>query len=98
MAAGFPLSIYLVDAMAEHSLYLYDARSAEEVGPIESTGLDVFFPPSVAGWTDTLDCREAPYTERSIGENCAFALHVNKKYILVEESQIAQENPSLESS
>lgn len=82
--------------MAQQSLYIYNARTAQQSGTAQSTGLDVFFPPSIAGWTDVLDCREEPYTERSIAENCAFALHVNKKFILVAESQIKQENPSLE--
>lgn len=82
--------------MAQHSLHLFDCRTAKEFGQVESTGLDVYFPPEVAGWTDVLDCREAPYTERSIAENCTYALHVHKKYILVEEAQIAQENPPLD--
>lgn len=82
--------------MATHALHLFDARTTEEVGVVESTGLDVYFPPQVGGWSDVLDCREGAYLERSIAENCAFALHVHKKYILVEAGQIAQENPSLE--
>ncbi len=82
--------------MSQESLFLYDARTAEQVAPIEQSGLDVYFPPQVAGWTDVLDCREEPYTERSIAENCTFAQRVHKKYILVHESQIAQETPPLE--
>ena len=83
--------------MSDESLYLYDARTADEVTTVERSGLDVFFPASIAGWTDVLDCREEPYTERSIAENCAFAQRVHKKYILVDQSQIAQESPALES-
>lgn len=82
--------------MANHTLHLFDAHTTEDLGQVESTGLDVYFPPQVGGWADVLDCREKPYTEQSIAENCSFALHVHKKYILVEASQIAQENPSLE--
>ncbi len=82
--------------MAKQSLYLYDAHNAEQLSPIERSGLDVFFPPEIAGWTDVLDCREEPYTEQSIAENCAYALRVHKKYILVGESQIAQETPQLD--
>lgn len=82
--------------MSQQSLYLFNARTAQQAGTAQSTGLDVYFPPSIAGWTDVLDCREEPYTERSIAENCAFAVHVNKKYILVAKSQIKQENPSLD--
>ena len=79
--------------MSDHSLHLFDARTNEEVGIVESTGLDVFFPPEVGGWSNVLDCREEPYTETSIAENCKYALRVHKKYILVEGSQIAQEKP-----
>ncbi|RAL20948.1 hypothetical protein DL240_14845 [Lujinxingia litoralis] len=81
--------------MEKQPLYLYEAQNAAQVGPVENTGLDVYFPDHVAGWTDVLDCREEPYTERSIAENCAFALHVHKKFILVGASQIAQESPAL---
>lgn len=82
--------------MADSSLYLYDASTGEQLDTVERSGLDVFFPPQVAGWTDVLDCREAPYTEQSIADNCAYALRVHKKFILVEGSQIAQETPPLE--
>ena len=82
--------------MAESSLYLYDAKTAEEVGTVEQSGLDVFFPAHVGGWTDVLDCREEPYTDQTIAENCAYARRVHKNYILVHESQIAQETPPLE--
>lgn len=82
--------------MSNESLYLYDAKTAEQAGAVEKSGLDVYFPPDVAGWTDVLDCREEPYTEQSIAENCAYAKRVNKKYILVHESQIAQETPPVD--
>lgn len=79
--------------MAKHELLLFDASTTDEAGQAQSTGLDVYFPDHVAGWPDVLDCREAPYTERTISENCAFARRVHKKYILVEASQLAQEKP-----
>ena len=82
--------------MADPSLYLYDAATAEEVGTAEKSGLDIYFPAHIAGWTDVLDCREEPYTEQSIAKNCAYALRVHKKYILVHQSQIAQETPPTE--
>lgn len=82
--------------MSEQKLYLYDATTAEEAGTAEKAGLDVFFPSHVAGWTDVLDCREKPYTEQSVDENCAYAQRVHKKYILVDESQLARETPPLE--
>jgi hypothetical protein len=79
-----------------HSLLLFDAATAEDAGPVSSVGLDVFFPEHVAGWTDVLDCREPPYTEKSIADNCAFARRVHKKFILVEASQVAHEHPSID--
>ncbi len=82
--------------MSEQELYLYKAKTAEQSGTAEKAGLDVYFPSDVAGWTDVLDCREEPYTEQSIAENCAYARRVHKKYILVEESQIAQETPPVD--
>jgi hypothetical protein len=82
--------------MASHDLLLFDASDGTEAGPVTSAGLDVFFPDHVAGWTDVLDCREGSYTSKSIAENCAFARRVNKKYILVEAEQVAQETPGLE--
>ena len=82
--------------MSNTSLFLFDAKSAEESGSAEKSGLDVYFPPHIAGWTDVLDCREEPYTDQSIAENCAYAKRVNKKYILVDESQIAQETPPVD--
>ena len=82
--------------MSDQTLYLYKAETAEEVATAEKSGLDVHFPPEIAGWTDVLDCREEPYTEQSIAENCAYAQQVHKKYILVEESQLAQETPPVD--
>lgn len=79
--------------MAQEKLYLYETQTCTQHGHAEFVGLDVFFPPTVAGWTDVLDCREEPYTERSLEENCAYALHVRKKYILVSASQVAQQTP-----
>lgn len=69
-------------------LYLYDTATVSQAHKAEQTGLDVFFPPGI-GWTEVLDCRIAPYTGKSIEENCAFASHVRKSYILVTEDQVA---------
>ncbi len=82
--------------MSDQKLYLYHAETGQEAGEAEKSGLDVFFPSNIAGWTDVLDCREEPYTEQSLAENCAYAQRVHKKYILVNESQIAQETPPLD--
>ncbi len=82
--------------MSQPKLHLFDAKSAQEKGTVSQSGLDVHFPADVAGWTDVLDCREEPYTEQSIAENCAYAVRVHKKYILVEPEQVAQETPPVD--
>ena len=82
--------------MADDVLYLYRSSTGDEAGEAEKSGLDVYFPSGIDGWTDVLDCREEPYTEQSIAENCAYAQRVHKKYILVHESQIAQETPPVD--
>ncbi|MBA2662821.1 MAG: hypothetical protein H0U74_11030 [Bradymonadaceae bacterium] len=84
--------------MSREQLYLYETTSCTQRAKAQATGLDVYFPPEIAGWTDVLDCREAPYTERSLEENCAYALHVRKRFILVSHSQIAQETPPTQAS
>lgn len=75
-------------------LFLYTAISEHDPeGPTrlderpQVDGLDVYFPDGVDGWTDVLDCRVEPYTEKSIRENSTFAHHVHKKYILVSAAQ-----------
>lgn len=82
--------------MSDQTFYLYDADTAQEAGTAEKSGLDMYFPSDVAGWTDVLDCRDEPYTDQSIAENCTFAQRVHKNYILVDESQIAQETPAVD--
>ena len=82
--------------MSDDALYLYDAQTGQQVGTAERTGLDVYFPAGIAGWTDVLDCREEPYTENSIAKNCAFAQRVHKKFILIHQSQLDEETPPLE--
>lgn len=82
--------------MAEPNLYLYDATTAEQATTADSSGMDVYFPDDIDGWTDVLDCRHPPYTGQSIAENCTFAKRVNKKYILVDDSQIAHETPPVD--
>lgn len=74
-------------------LYLYETESCTRFAEVESEGLDVFFPSAVNGWTDVLDCRISPYDSQSLEENCDYAQHVRKFYILVTESQVAQSTP-----
>lgn len=76
---------------SHNQLFLYDAFSEEKLTQIEAQGLDVFFPDYIRGWSDVLDCRAEPYPSKSIHENCHFAQHVHKNYILVSASQIAKE-------
>ena len=80
--------------MSKQKVYLYETDSCRQYASVQVVGLDIYFPSRVAGWTDVLDCREEPYTERSLAENCSYAVHVRKKYILVGEAQIAQETPT----
>lgn len=66
--------------------FLFDSTSVEEIAEVTSSGLDVYFPEGI-GWPEVLDCRIPPYTEKSIEENCHFADHVRKPYILVTADQ-----------
>ena len=69
-------------------LSVYDTHSKERAGSAHASGLDVSFPDGVRGWPDVLDCRVEPYRSRSIDENCAFATHVHKPFILIDESAL----------
>mgnify|MGYP006279624879 CR=1 FL=1 len=69
-------------------LIIIDTDTHREVGEAFADGQDVSFPPFVAGWTDVLDCRHPPYTDKTIDENCELAHHVRKPLILVEPSQL----------
>ncbi|MFU8803097.1 MAG: hypothetical protein ACNA8W_04730 [Bradymonadaceae bacterium] len=82
--------------MSREKLYLFETDSCSQYASVQAVGLDIHFPPEIGGWTDVLDCREEPYTERSLAENCAYAIHVRKKYIVVAESQLSQESPALD--
>ena len=75
------------------TFFLYDTETHDRVAEVESEGLDLFFPDFVDGWTDVLDCRITPYTSKSIEENCHFAEHVRKPYILVSANQAEAEKP-----
>lgn len=72
----------------EDALLLYETESCEKVGEAEETDQDIVFPDFVDGWPDVLDCRHPPYTDQSLDENCDFAVHVRKPYILVDASQV----------
>lgn len=75
------------------TFFLYDSETHDRVAEVDSEGLDLFFPEFVDGWTDVLDCRIAPYSSKSIEENCDFAEHVRKPYILVSPNQAEAEKP-----
>lgn len=75
---------------AATKLYLYETRTCRQFAEVEADGLDVFFPQSVRGWPDVLDCRIAPYDDRTLEENCEYAAHVRKFYILIREDQLPQ--------
>lgn len=80
--------------MATSKLFLYDTEDCSRFCEVSGRGSDVTFPHTVHAWTDVLDCRHEPYTDKSLAENCDLALHVRKKYILVGEAQISKENPT----
>lgn len=77
--------------MVKDQLHLYRASNHQHVGSVATRGLDVIFGPDILGWTDVLDCRMDPYKSRTIAENCDYATHVRKLYILVGAAQVAQE-------
>lgn len=80
--------------MADQKLFLYSTDDCTRFDQAEIQGNDVVFPPTVNGWTDVLDCRHEPYDEKTLEENCDIAVHVRKKYILVDEDQVSIENPT----
>jgi hypothetical protein len=82
------------ETMAGSKLYLYTTEDCARFGEARGRGGDVEFPPGVHDWTDVLDCRHAPYTDKSLAENCEIAHHVRKHYILVGEEQISKETPT----
>lgn len=77
------------------ALLLFDTTSTDQVAEVEQEGLDVFFPPGIT-WSDVLDCRIPPYDDRSVEENCEYALHVRKWYILVTAENVSRSTPQLD--
>lgn len=63
-------------------LVLVEVGTMQEFQDVTSAGLDVNFPAGIC-WSDVLDCRIAPYAERTVEENCDFADHVHKTFILI---------------
>jgi hypothetical protein len=49
------------------------------------------FPEFVDDWTDVLDCRSKPYTDRDIETNCELARGVRKAYILVGKKYLSEQ-------
>ncbi len=80
-------------AASDAKLFLYDTATVSQFAEVESEGLDVFFPESVRGWSDVLDCRIPPYTERTLEELCEYAFEVRKFYVLVTEDQVTSSAP-----
>jgi hypothetical protein len=68
--------------------FLIHVEEGTEIGPLKGSKGDMEFPIEVRGWSDVLDCRHTPYTEKTLTELRYFAHHVNKSYILVPESTI----------
>ena len=78
--------------MADSTFYLFDTETYAQVETATGHGGDVDFPASIGGWTEVLDCRHTPYTEKTIEENCNIARHVRKKYILINQAQLPAEH------
>jgi len=72
-------------------LLLFDSETAERVGEAEVVEQNLRTPGDIRGWKEVMDCRHPPYTDHSLEENCELADHVRKPYILVEASQIVDE-------
>jgi hypothetical protein len=85
---------YPDEIMAETTFYLFNTEDCTRAGSAAGHAGDIEFPASVGGWTEVMDCRHAPYTDKSLAENCDIASHVRKKYILVDEAQLSNEHPS----
>lgn len=77
-----------MSASAGEKLFVVDVHAPHTTTEVSSSGLDVYFPDFVRGWSDVLDARIAPYTSQQLEEICHFAAHVHKKYVLVASSQL----------
>lgn len=77
----------------ENRLVIVDTEGQTSVGDARASGQDVEFPSFIDGWTDILDARHPPYTDQSLEELCSLAHHVRKPYLLVEPSQIEDDEP-----
>ena len=73
-------------------LYLFDTNTHQQTHEVSQDGLDVFFPAGIS-WSEVLDCRIAPYDARPVEENCEYAAHVRKQYILVTLEQVQRAAP-----
>jgi len=63
-------------------LELFETTNYGSVARVRATGLDVAFPDGIT-WSEVLDCRIEPFSSKSVEENCMFAHHVHKFYILM---------------
>lgn len=78
--------------MDKTTFYLFKTEDDSKFGPVAGKGGDIDFPPTVGGWTEVLDCRHIPYTDKTIAENCELARGVRKKYIIVNADQAQASN------
>ena len=82
---------------ANGKLHLYDTHSHQKTHDLTQEGLDVFFPEGI-GWTEVLDCRITPYDKKSLEDNCNYAHHQRKSYILVTADRIERSAPPTKES
>ena len=72
-------------------LFLIHVEHGARLGPVKASRGDVEFPAEVRGWSEVLDCRVRPYTDKSLDELLHFGNHVHKVYLLVYEGQLLSE-------
>lgn len=70
------------------NLFVVRVSDGETTGPLGGSRGDVEFPSEVRGWSDVLDCRHPPYTEKDIAALRHYGVHVNKLFLLVPEATI----------
>jgi hypothetical protein len=72
-------------------LFVVRVEDGHADGPLEGSRGDVVFPVAVRGWSDVLDCRLHPYSEKTLDDLRHYGVHVNKPYLLVSSSLLERE-------
>ena len=72
-------------------LFVVRVEDGQTQGPLEGERGDVDFPKEVRGWSDVLDCRLHPYSEKDLAALRHYGTHVNKRFLLVEGDLLERE-------